>query len=339
MSGDLSPPETPTTLTTRRIAGITGGALLLVTLIVIMLGVLPAGDGKRVELVTVPDGASARAIATLLKQHALIRSETLFLLRVRVSGAGKRIRSGVYRLDDSLSPSEILERMVRGDVYVVRFAVPEGYSIGQLAIMLEGKGLVTRKEFLDSCRDHDLRQEFGIAGETVEGYLAPMTYDITPGTPPIRIIRPMIERFMKEIDPLRDTIRHSPFSLHQIVTLASMVEKEAVKPEERPLIAAVFLNRLKRGMRLQSDPTAIYGRKEFGGEVTAADVRTPSPYNTYLIDGLPPGPIGNPSPEAIRAVLNPARVPYLYFVARKDGTHHFSRTLDEHNRAVTRWLR
>ncbi|GAB4293596.1 MAG: endolytic transglycosylase MltG [Desulfuromonadia bacterium] len=333
MTGTLAP------IPPRRVVIAAGALLLAMILTLFVAASLPVGDGKRVEMVTVPEGAPARTIASLLKRHALIRSEELFLLRVRLKGAGGKIRAGVYRLDDALSPSHILDKLMRGEVYVVRFAVPEGYSIAQLAEMLEGKRLCGKGEFLQACRDQEIRQEFGIAGETVEGYLAPLTYDITPGTPPLKIIRPMITRFMEGIEPMRELIRRSPFSLHQIVTLASMVEKEAVKPQERALIAAVFLNRLKRGMRLQSDPTAIYGKKSFGGEVTAADVRTPSPYNTYLIDGLPPGPIGNPSIGAIRAVLEPADVPYLYFVAKKDGTHHFSRTLAEHNQAIATWLK
>jgi UPF0755 protein len=218
--------------------------------------------------------------------------------------------------------------------------VPEGYSIHQVAHLLEGRGIMPGEDFLAACRDRDLLAEFGIKAATAEGYLFPRTYDLPPGIGPEETVRLMVRAFFRVYDE-RFASRPAPagLSLHQLVTLASLVEKEARVPAERPLIASVFLNRLQRRMPLQSDPTAVYGIRTFGGAVTAADVRRRTPYNTYLINGLPPGPIGNPGADALEAVLEAPSTGYLYFVARQDGTHFFSRTLDEHNKAVTRYLK
>jgi UPF0755 protein len=314
--------------------------LLLFMLPFLTYPLRPHGTGEQVMLIRLPSGTTLTAIAHDLEGGQIIGSARAFTLYGRLRGAQTRLQAGTYQVSDGLPPAEILRRMMAGEVYAERFAVPEGYSIHQLAEMLRERKLLDPEDFLAACRDRTLLAEFGIAAASAEGYLFPSTYDLAPGSTAEAAVRPMLQKFRQVFDDrFAPRLAGQGLSRHQLVTLASLVEKEARVPEERPLIASVFHNRLRRGMPLQSDPTAVYGLRAFGGTVTASDVRRRTPYNTYVIRGLPPGPIGNPSAEALEAALNPASTPYLYFVARQDGTHFFSATLDEHNKGVTRYLR
>lgn len=298
------------------------------------------GSGARTQVIEVGQGFTLKRIATDLEKARVISSARLFLLYARLRGADSRIKAGPYRFSDAMSPVAILGMMVAGDVYVHRFAIPEGYSVYQVAELLESRGLFRKEAFLRQCTNPSLLRNLGIDGKSVEGYLYPSTYDIPPNMDEAEFIRLAAEQFDK-VYAQRYADRAETLGLQhkEVIILASMVEKEAVQPAERPLVASVFLNRLRRGMRLQSDPTAVYGVRAFAGTVSKRDILRPSPYNTYLIKGLPPGPIGSPGGEAIEAVLNPARTDYLYFVAKKDGTHYFSANLAEHNRAVRKYLR
>jgi UPF0755 protein len=313
---------------------------ILILLPVITYPLRPKGSGQQVMVIQLPPGTPLSRIARQLEQGGIISSATGFTLYSQLKGSQSRLQAGAYQVSDGLAPAEILRRMIAGEVYVERFAVPEGYSIHQVAHLLEGRGIMPGEDFLAACSDRALLAEFGITAATAEGYLLPSTYDLPPGIGPEETVRRMLRAFFRIYDE-RFASRPAPVRLsrHQLVTLASLVEKEARVPAERPLIASVFLNRLQRRMPLQSDPTAVYGIRAFGGTVTAADVRRRTPYNTYLIRGLPPGPIGNPGADALEAVLQAPSTGYLYFVARQDGTHFFSRTLDEHNKAVTRYLK
>lgn len=299
----------------------------------------PAGDGKRVYGLTVPKGAGFVQIAQELERQGIVRSALHLRLVGRLRGLDRRMQPGDYRLSNAMKPVEILVKMASGVTDACKFAVPEGYSIFQLAELLEKQGLFERKEFLAICNDKQLLKELDIAAKSVEGYLFPGTYLIGFHMDERGLVIEMVREFRHRTAELKDQLNEAGLSLHQAVTLASMVEKEAVVPEEKPLIASVFRNRLKIGMPLQSDPTAIYGVRAFGGTVTKQDLQRQSPYNTYRVKGLPPGPIGNPGLDAIKAVLQPARTDYLYFVARKDGTHQFSRTLQEHNQGVHLFLK
>ncbi len=300
----------------------------------------PHGEGQNVRIVDVAKGSSLKKLADDLEKERVIGSATLFTLYARLSGASGRVMAGTYQLSDAMTTPEILRKLITGDVYEKRFAVPEGYSIFQLAEMLDNRGFFKKELFLKECSNPALLQELGITGTTVEGYLYPSTYNLVKIAAPETLIKQMVGQFRKiygERFALRE--KNSHLSRNQIITLASLVEKEAVVPQEKPLIASVFLNRLKKQMPLQSDPTAVYGTRAFGGKVSGSDVRRNSAYNTYLISGLPPGPIGNPGAGAIEAVLTPATTGYYYFVAKNDGTHHFSANLDEHNRAVHHYLK
>ena len=220
-----------------------------------------------------------------------------------------------------------------------RFVLPEGYSIFQAAELLDQKGYFKRDDFLRACSDSGVLQRLNIHAASPEGYLYPATYNLSRDDKVEQLLAQMAGQSEKIYAEVRGKDQASRVDRHEILTLASIIEKEAVSPEEKPLISSVFHNRLRIGMPLQSDPTAVYGVRAFQGKVTGADIRRKSPYNTYLVKGLPPGPIGNPGADAMRAALHPADTKYLYFVARKDGTHQFSRTLEEHNRAVARYLK
>jgi UPF0755 protein len=293
-----------------------------------------------VQLFDFAEGNSLKRFAGDLENAGIISNARLFVFYARIRGADARIKAGYYQFNDGLSPREILRRMVAGEIFAVRFAVPEGYSIYQIADLLESRGIFNKTSFLKECFNGALLNELGIEGKSVEGYLYPSTYAIPPKTTEADFIRLMVGQFNKVFgQKFAARAKSRGIARNVLVTLASIIEKEAVAPSERPLIASVFANRLTRGMPLQSDPTAVYGIRSFAGKVSKQDIMRPSPYNTYLIMGIPPGPIGNPGSAAIEAAIMPASTGYYYFVARKDGTHYFSATLEEHNRAVRKYLR
>jgi UPF0755 protein len=300
----------------------------------------PPGNGSVVRDVSFPPGSGIRKLATELKSGGIIRSNWHFILVTRLRGDAHRLKAGDYRFNDGMMPDVILKKLVTGDVDYLKFSLPEGYSIHQAAELLEQKGYFKREVFLEKCRETALLTRLGLSESSVEGYLYPATYNLSRGGNEEQLISQMVAQFEKKYAEFKtgggDT---GGLSRHAIVTLASLIEKEAVSSEEKPLISSVFHNRLRIGMPLQSDPTAVYGMRAFAGKVSRADIERPSLYNTYLIKGLPPGPIGNPGADALEAALHPAATQYLYFVARQDGTHQFSRTLEEHNRAVRRYLK
>ena len=300
----------------------------------------PPGNGDLVRLVDLARGESLKRFADELEKGGVLASSRLFVIYARLTGADARVQAGTYRLTNAMAPVEILRLLVAGQVYEQKFAVPEGYSVYQLAELLEGRGYFKKEAFLKQCFNRNLLQELGIPGQSVEGYLYPSTYDVSKVADEAALIRTMVGQFNKVYgEKLASRERGSGLSRHGIVTLASIIEKEAVVAAEQPLIASVFRNRLRLGMPLQSDPTAVYGVRAFAGKVSHRDIERDSPYNTYRIKGLPPGPIGNPGSGAMAAALTPAKTGYLYFVAKLDGAHYFSGTLAEHNRAVKRYLK
>lgn len=300
---------------------------------------VPSGSGTTVHDVSFPTGSGIKKLATELKSAGIIRSSWHFILVSRLRGQSHRLKAGDYCFNDAMTTADILGKVVAGDVDYRRFVLPEGYSIYQAAELLEQKGYFKKNAFLEKCRDKALLGRYSIQAASVEGYLYPATYNLPRNGNEEQLIDQMVGQFNKACAGIKDGEGRSGLSRHDVVILASVIEKEAVSPEEKPLISSVFHNRLRIGMPLQSDPTAVYGVRAFAGKVTKSDIERRSPYNTYLISGLPPGPIGNPGAAALKAALHPATTQYLYFVARKDGTHQFSRTLDEHNRAVNRYLK
>ncbi|GFO68430.1 aminodeoxychorismate lyase [Geomonas limicola] len=299
----------------------------------------PAGNGKKVEIVELAKGSSLRSFAGVLESRGIVSSARLFALYARVRGGDARIKAGYYQFSDGMRPSQILDKMLAGDVYQRVFALPPGYSMYQVAEILEKHAIFRKEAFLEACRDRALLDQLGIAAPSVEGYLFPGSYNILPGRTEREVVREMVERQLKVLKGYQARAEKAGLPLAKLLTLASMVEKEAIRAEEKPTIAAVFQNRLRLRMRLQSDPTALYGIRAFAGKVSRQDILKPTPYNTYLIPGLPPGPIGNPASDTLEAVLNHPTVPYLYFVARGDGSHQFSSDLTAHNAAVRKFLR
>lgn len=301
---------------------------------------VPPGAGDRWSELSFPQGHGIRDLAEDLKQQGLIHSSWHFVLLGMLRGKVHQLKAGDYRMHDAMGPAQILDKIAAGKVDYLKFSLPEGYSIYQAAELVEKQGVFDRDRFLAACRNPEILARYSIAGTSVEGYLYPATYNLPRNGTPEQLISRMAELAGKKYRVLA-TERAVParMSRHELLTLASLVEKEAVHSGEMPLIASVFYNRLKSGMPLQSDPSAVYGIRPFSGKVTRADIQRNTPYNTYLIPALPPGPIGNPGDEAIRAVLKPAISSYFYFVAKGDGFHHFSRTLDEHNQAVTQYLK
>ncbi len=296
--------------------------------------VSPAGRDRADRIFKVRPGATLKEVVSGLRRRGLISSEGPLLLWARVMGYGRHIKSGEYRLNPSMPPVRILAILNKGAILTHLVTIPEGYTRRQIAALLEKKGLADRREFLALTGDPKIAKRFGLPGPDLEGYLYPDTYAFAKGLSTLSIIGTMVRRFREVTAPFRARAAERGLSMKQVVILASMVEKETGRAGERPMIADVFLNRLKKGMRLESDPTVIYGITDFDGNLRKRDLKKRSPYNTYVIRGLPRGPIANPGEAAIRAVLYPAGTDYLYFVSRNDGTHCFSTTLKAHLQAV-----
>ncbi len=292
--------------------------------------------GKSLNFV-VKGGDTLSQVSQNLKKDGLIRSSALFGLAGRFMDYDRSIKTGEYRLNSAMSSLTILETLKKGEVINRYITIPEGFNVNQIARLLAKEGLTDGVSFLELSRDKSLIEGFGFSGNSLEGYLFPDTYRFMQKEDARKVITVLTNRFKEIIGTLEPKIKESGMTLQEIVTLASIVEKETAHPDERPLIARVFLNRLKRNMRLESDPTVIYGMVDFNGNITKKDLKTRTPYNTYVIKGLPPGPIASPGLAAILAVLNPAEGNYYYFVSKNNGTHHFSETLKEHNRAVKRY--
>ena len=288
-----------------------------------------------VRVVRILPGMSLKSIARLLEQEGLIQDTCKFLVLAWWKKTGKKVQWGDFELRTGMPPGTLLEYLVTGKTMLKRVTIPEGFTLQQVAGRLTEENLVREKAFLDSARDPDFLKALGISGDSLEGYLFPDTYFFHRGMSIQTIQKRMVGRFQQVWGELeREGVSAEAPSQNKMVILASVVEKESGLGSERPLIASVFFNRLEKGMALQSDPTVIYGLKNFNGDLTKKDLQKPGPYNTYIKPGLPPGPIANPGREALRAVLFPARSDYLYFVSKNDGSHCFSRTLKEHQRAV-----
>ena len=286
----------------------------------------------------IPPGTSLTGIATRLSEEGVLTRPGYFRLLARLQGKAGQIQAGEYRFSDPAEPGKVLERLVRGDVRRYPFTVPEGFTTEEIASKLEKEGLGRAASFLALAHDPGTAAALGVEAASLEGYLFPETYVLSRDVKERALLTMMVGEFERRVDDsLRRAAQRRDLDLHQLVTLASIIQKEAGNEEEMPLISAVFHNRLRRGMRLQADPTVIYGIKDFAGNLTRRHLREKTPYNTYRISGLPPGPIANPGMAALQAAAHPADSDALYFVSRGDGTHVFSNTLQEHNRAVRRF--
>ncbi len=284
-------------------------------------------------------GSSFRAVARELQRRGVVRSSVALEILARLRGADRRVRAGDYQFEGTVWPKEVLQELQSVAATLRLVTVREGLPAREVVQVLAAAGLGGVDVFECVARSPELLADLDMPRTGLEGYLYPDTYAIPLGTRPEDVLRLLVHRFYSAVRRLDEERIGLGLSLHEMVTLASLIEKETGRDSERPLISAVFHNRLRIGMPLQSDPTAVYGKNRPPGPVTAEEVQSASPYNTYLRPGLPPGPICNPGLASLEAAVRPAAVDYLYFVARADGTHEFSRTYEEHRRAVARQRR
>jgi UPF0755 protein len=288
-------------------------------------------------LFLVPRGASAAGIAQRLEAAGLVRSALAFGWLARARGAAGGLRAGEYELSAAQSSDEILGILAEGRVKAWEVVLPEGLRVEEVAQRLADAGLTDAAQFTAFARDPASASALGVAGPTLEGYLFPETYRLPRGLSTREVATALVGQFLAVWRELEPRAAEKGLDMRKVVTLASIVEKETGAPQERPLIAAVFLNRLARGMRLESDPTTIYGIEGFDGNLRRVHLEDgANPYNTYKIAGLPPGPIANPGAAALRAIVEPAQSDALFFVSKNDGTHVFSRTFAEHVNNVNR---
>ncbi len=338
-------PKEETTHVFGLICGVTLATVFIYTLLFYSYMInAPLCKGNASALVTLKKGEPVRDFLKELGKRGIHVNPYLFLLYIKLTGHSKDLRAGEYMVSTSQSVRGLAKELVEGRVYLRSVTVWEGMSMFDIADLLVQQGLLAhRDEFLSAASDPVLLRKLKVPGCTAEGFLFPETYRFPKGFPASRIVEKMVYTFWQRVgnDIIKECHQRG-LTLLQAVILASIIQKETSIREEMPLISAVYHNRLKRGMRLQADPTVIYAvRLQNGGYKTTLgkrELRIRSPYNTYLHKGLPPGPICNPGLDAIRAAIYPAHVKYLYFVARGDGTHVFSRTLAAHNKAVAHYI-
>jgi peptidoglycan lytic transglycosylase G len=316
-----------------------GPSLRLWCFIGLLAGSSCSGPKGPVVRITVPKGASLRAVEESLAAHHLVSSRPWFRVVGKLGGFEHQLKPGIYAFAPGTSSIGMLRDIRNGRYLRVRVTMPEGYTLVDMADAAAASLGLSPDSVLVAARDTALLREHGVAAPTAEGYLAPDTYIVPAQTTARELVVILLEQFQARWDSTWDAqLAQRHLNRHQALTLASIVEGEARVDEERPVIAGVYLNRLRIGMPLQADPTVQYAIQQSTGQrkprLIYADYRVKSPYNTYLMPGLPPGPVGAPSQASIAAVIHPAQVPFLYFVAGPDGRHVFSRTYGEHLRAV-----
>jgi UPF0755 protein len=318
---------------------------------------LPPSRVSSRKIIMIKKGTPLRKISAVLEQEGIIRNKDAFIGMVTLLGKKREIKAGEYEFHTRMLPLEVLDSLVKGQARQHLVTIPEGFTATQIGQFLEDLSIVEKKAFLDQASSPSFITSLGLPREmkdpnvnllrdspknrstrTLEGYLFPNTYHFIKEMEPEEAIRMMVHQFQKVFGAeLVERASHLRIDPADAVILASIIEKEASLPDEKPLVSAVFHNRLKKKIPLQSDPTVIYGIKDFDGNLTREHLATPTPYNTYLFLGLPPTPICNPGKDSILAALYPAPAPYLYFVSKNDGSHHFSEGFEEHQRAVAKY--
>jgi UPF0755 protein len=293
------------------------------------------------QFVEIPQGAGSAQIRRRLLDAGVISDELVFRAALWWSGRSRALQAGEYRFDQPMSPLAVIDKIANGDIYTQRLTIPEGLTIPEMAKVYESRGFGSAKEFIRAASDGSLIKELDPKAGDLEGYLFPETYPLARRAEASEVVSMMVERFKSSYDEtLRQQADAQQMTTRQVVTLASLIEKETARAEERPLVSAVYRNRLKKGMGMQADPTVVYALVKAGkydGNIRREDLSFNSPYNTYRYPGLPPGPIAAPGRASLEAALSPANVPYLYFVSRNDGSHVFATTLQEHNANVYKY--
>lgn len=320
------------------------GVATLGAIHVLLALVVPVSWGPAEKEVAIPRGASFQEITRRLKEAGVVRETMIFRTAARWKGLDSRVRHGTYAFPARLSGLDVIEYLRQGKIIEQKVTIPEGFTSFQIADVLAEKKFFPREEFLRAVKDPVLIRDMGIPTDfpSLEGVLFPDTYSIPKGAAVEEVVQMLVDRYKRAWANLREKAKAQGLSEREFVTLASIIEKETGAESEMVLVSAVFRNRLTRKIPLQSDPTVIYAlilERRFGGNLTRRDLQYDSLYNTYKYPGLPPGPIANAGLKSLEAVLSPAKVDFLYFVSRNDGTHHFSKTLREHNAAVDRYQR
>jgi UPF0755 protein len=299
------------------------------------------GYAEAEQFVDLPQGTGSLPIGERLVQAGAIRDLATYRTALWMSGQGRHLKAGDYRFDRAMTPFEVIDKIARGDVFVITVTFPEGLTIADMAKIFEAHGLGAAATFVKAAGNPAPIRDLDPSATDLEGYLFPETYAVPRHTDAARLVHLMVARFEKVFTPeLRQAAAARHLTTRQVVTLASIVEKETAKADERPRVAAVYATRLRIGMPLQCDPTVIYGLVKAGhydGNIHKADLSFDSPYNTYRYPGLPPGPIASPGRASLDAAVHPEESDFLYFVSRNDGSHEFSRTLEEHNRNVQKF--
>jgi len=291
--------------------------------------------------VEVRKGANSRSILRKLRAAGVLRDDFIPLLYLAALRHGDSLKAGIYEFTAAASAAEVIEKLIDGDVILKSITLREGLDRFAIAALMAAEGFGKAPEWKTLTADPELIRDLDPRAGSLEGYLYPDTYKLTPGTPPRVIVQIMAANFRKQFGGELALLANG-LDLHDTVTLASIVETEASLPQERPLVASVYLNRVRANMPLQADPTVIYAMKlagQWNGNIRRVDLRLGSPYNTYAQRGFPPGPIANPGLASLKAAASPATTNFLYFVSRNDGSHVFSSTLAEHNRNVDRYQR
>ena len=318
---------------------IIAAGLLIFGLLFLNYSFSPIDRHNLTVVVNIPTGSSFLESVEILNKAGLMKNRFFFLSLATLKKAGRHIRAGEYEFNTMITPWTMINKLVRGEIKQYRVPIPEDLSVQDIAEILDKDKLINKDIFFQLARDREFLASLNIQADSIEGYLFPETYFFNRSMNTRLIMQKMVDTFWQNVTPkMIKKANDIGMNVHQLVTFASMIGKESGDNAEKPLIAAVFKNRLKKGMRLQSDPTAVYDIQQFEGKILRSHLRRSSPYNTYLIKGLPPGPIANPGLDSIKATLNPASVDYLYFVSKQNGTHHFSSSLAEHNLAVQRYI-
>lgn len=298
----------------------------------------PCSEDNTQIVFTIHPGYSLKQIAGALESRGLVSDALVFILYARYKKAGTRLPAGEYLLSANLTPVQILHTLLEGKVRLYRLTIPEGLNMDETAALVAATGFCDTKTFLDLCTNQTFIAALSVPSHTLEGFLFPDTYFFPKSAGCRQVIKKMVDTFFTVFIPQwQERAETMGFTLQEIVTLASMIEKEAGVASERPLIASVFHNRLAKRMRMESDPTVIYGDQDFDGRIRTRHLRRKTDYNTYQMHGLPKGPIANPGAKALEAALFPAQSDFLFFVSKNDKTHYFSKNLAEHNRAVRKY--
>ena len=288
--------------------------------------------------VEIPQGAGSAEIRRRLVDAGVVSDDVILRAAMWWSGRSRALQAGEYRFDQPVSPLAVVDKIASGDVYTQRLTFPEGLTIAEMAKVFESRGFGPARVFIKAASDGALVKDLDAKARDLEGYLFPETYSLPRRADASRVVAMMVDRFRASYDDtLRARAEAQQLTTRQVVTLASLIEKETARADERPLVAAVYRNRIKQGMGMQADPTVVYALMKAGkydGNIRREDLNFDSPYNTYRYPGLPPGPIAAPGRASLEAALSPADVPYLYFVSRNDGSHVFAATLKEHNANV-----